>query len=301
MKHEAFHTPVLVKETVEMLCVKKDGIYVDATVGLGGHAEAVLSSLDDSAILVGIDRDDEALGLARERLRNGRVYLKKGDFSRLDDVLLSLDIREVDGVLFDLGVSMFQLKEMERGFSFLSDALLDMRMDKSQTLTAWDIVNKKPEKDIERILREYGEDPSARRIARTIVINRAKSPINTCRDLADIVIKTCGRSRQKIRKTHPATRTFQALRIEVNKEMDELRRGLFSAVKMLRTGGRLCVISYHSLEDRIVKNFMRDGKREGVLKILTKKPAIPTFDEIKANPSSRSAKLRGAEKVSTNH
>lgn len=297
MNYELIHTPVLVREILEMLDVKANGTYVDATVGLGGHAEAVLSILGSGGRLLGIDRDDEALVKAQQRLRDVRVSLRKGSFSRMKDILLSMNIKEVDGVLFDLGVSMFQLKELKRGFSFLSDERLDMRMDASQELTAWDIVNKYPEKEIERILREYGEEPFAKRIANAIVTQRKKSPIDACKELADIVMKVYGGRGQKIKKKHPATKTFQALRIEVNEELDELKKGLLSAVNMLKAGGRLCVVSYHSLEDRIVKNFMREGGREGILKVLTKKPVTPSIDEIKANPSSRSAKLRGAEKI----
>lgn len=276
-----------------MLNIRENGTYVDATVGLGGHAVAMLSRLGSSGRLVGIDRDEYALGYARERLGNNRVALKKGSFSELRDILLSLDIHKVDGILFDLGVSMLQLRELGRGFSFLSDARLDMRMDTEQELTAWHIVNKYPEKDIDRILREYGEEPYARRIAKAVVFNRMKKKIDTCRELADIVSRACGRRG----KTHPATRTFQALRIEVNREMEELKKGLASAVNMLTSGGRLCVISYHSLEDRIVKNFIREGAMEGVLTILTKKPLTPAYEGIRKNPSSRSAKLRGAEKL----
>ncbi|HCL80747.1 MAG TPA: 16S rRNA (cytosine(1402)-N(4))-methyltransferase [Nitrospiraceae bacterium] len=293
MSLEFIHTPVLLEETMEMLDIRENGTYVDATVGLGGHAAAVLSRLGSSGRLVGIDRDENALGYARQRLGNNRGALKKGSFSGLQDILLSLDIHKVDGILFDLGVSMMQLKGMERGFSFLSDSRLDMRMDTEQELTAWDIVNKYPEKEMERILREYGEDPYAKRTAKTIVFNRMKKKIDTCRELADIISKACGR-RGKI---HPATRAFQALRIEVNREMDELKNGLASAVNMLTSDGRLCVISYHSLEDRIVKNFIRESAREGVLKILTKKPLTPAYEEVRRNPSSRSAKLRGAEKL----
>jgi 16S rRNA (cytosine1402-N4)-methyltransferase len=291
--HEIIHIPVLMKETMEMLNVKANGTYVDATVGLGGHAEAVLSMLGADGRLIGIDRDEDALGYARERLGNSRVHLKKGSFSQIEEILSYMNIREVDGVLFDLGVSMLQLKELKRGFSFASEARLDMRMDTAQELTAWDIVNKYPEKELERILKEYGEEPFARKIAKAIITYRKKYPINTCKELADIVVKAYG----KRGKIHPATRTFQALRIEVNREMEELKTGLASTMNILKTGGRLCVISYHSLEDRIVKNFMRDSAMEGIVKVLTKKPVTPGFDEIKINPSSRSAKLRGAEKI----
>ncbi|WP_203473322.1 16S rRNA (cytosine(1402)-N(4))-methyltransferase RsmH [Dissulfurispira thermophila] len=293
LAHEVTHVPVLIKETLEMLNVKANGIYVDATVGLGGHAEAVLSMLGSEGRLIGIDRDENAIRYTRQRLGNRRVFLENGSFSQIGDILSSINIKEVDGVLFDLGVSMLQLKDMERGFSFSSDAWLDMRMNTSQELTAWDVVNKYNEKDIERILKDYAEEPFARRIARAIIASRKVSPINTCKELSDIVMKVYG-GRGKI---HPATRTFQALRIEVNRELDELRKGLASALNILRVGGRLCVISYHSLEDRIVKNFIRDSAKSGIMRILTKKPITTSLNEVKANPSSRSAKLRGAERI----
>ncbi|MCL0047313.1 16S rRNA (cytosine(1402)-N(4))-methyltransferase RsmH [Thermodesulfovibrionales bacterium] len=293
MNYEQIHIPVLLKETLDILGIKGDGIYVDATVGPGGHSAEILMRID-SGRLVGIDRDQDVLAYARERFGNDRVHLEKGCLSRLKEVLLSLNIREVDGVLFDLGVSMTQLKELKRGFSFLSETRLDMRMDTAQKLTAWDVVNRYPEKDIERVLREYGEEPFARRLAKAIVTHRRKhSSINTCAELANFVARVYGRRG----KRHPATRTFQAVRIEVNNEIDELAKGLASALDMLKVGGRLCVISYHSLEDRIVKNFMRDGGREGLLRVLTKKPVAPAYDEIRKNPSSRSAKLRGGEKI----
>lgn len=294
MGYEQIHIPALLKETVEMLDIKENGIYVDATVGLGGHAKTMLSMLNTEGKIVGIDRDEHTLEYARERLGNGRVHLKKGNFSQLKDMLLSLNIKKVDGVLFDLGTSMFQLKELDRGFSFLSNTRLDMRMDTTQKLTAWDVVNTYPEKEIERLLREFGEEPFARRIAKMIAARRINASINTCAELADLV----RRFYRKRRRTHPATRTFQALRIEVNRELDELKKGLVSALNVLKDGGRLCVISYHSLEDRIVKNFMKDNAKENFLMIITKKPTTPTLNEVRQNPSSRSAKLRGAERIS---
>lgn len=278
---------------MEMLQVRDDGVYVDATVGLGGHSAEILGRLGPTGRLVGIDRDDDALAAARERLGNGRVRLVKGSFSDLKDILQALAPSAVDGALFDLGVSMLQLKRHERGFSFLSEERLDMRMDTSQALDAWQVVNRYSERDLERILREYGEEPAARRIARAIVARRKKAPIATGKELADLVLEVYGGRG----KTHPATRTFQALRIEVNKELDELKEGLSSALEVLASGGRLCVISYHSLEDRIVKNLMRDRAREGRVRLLTKKPVSPGPDEMRANPSSRSAKLRGVEKL----
>ena len=276
-----------------MLDVREDGTYVDATVGLGGHATGILARLGVNGKYIGIDRDEEALGHARERLGNGRVQLLQGSFSGMEDLLARVNIKKVDGVLFDLGVSMLQLKEYRRGFSFLSDEKLDMRMDKGQDLSAWDVVNKYSEPELERILKDYGEEPFARRIARAIAARRKKGAIDTGAELAGVVAAASGRRG----KTHPATKTFQALRIEVNRELDELRKGLASALNLLKAGGRMLVISYHSLEDRIVKNFIRDNAREGLLKILTKKPVGPGIDEIRRNPSSRSSKLRGAEKI----
>jgi len=290
---ETIHTPVLMKNVMELLAVKEDGTYIDATVGLGGHAKEIIARLGVHGKLIGIDRDADALRFARERLGNGRVWLRKGKFSHLEEILRNLNVTEADGVLFDLGVSMFQFKELKRGFSFLSDAPLDMRMDTAQEVTAWDLVNRSPEKEIERILREYGEEPYARKIARAIVVERQKTSIDSCASLADLVQRACRRRG----RTHPATRTFQAFRIEVNKEIDELEDGLKSALNILKIKGRLCVISYHSIEDRVVKTFVRDNSRRGLLKMLTKKPIAPHFDEMRKNRSSRSAKLRGAEKL----
>lgn len=293
MEYSSMHVPVLLKEAVEMLDVKESGIYIDATVGLGGHSAAILDAAGGSAILIGIDRDDAALSKASERLSDPRVRLRKAGFADMAEVASEEGADSVDGILFDLGTSMLQMKDMQRGFSFMSDSRLDMRMNPEQDLTAWDVVNRYTQEQIEKIVREYGEEPFARRIARAIVSARKIKSIDTCAELGSLIQKACGRHG----KTHPATRTFQALRIEVNRELDQLRRGLSESVRLLRSGGRLCVISYHSLEDRIVKNFIRDSAREGLLKVLTKKPVVPQRDEIRQNPSSRSAKMRGAEKI----
>ncbi|MBF0329117.1 MAG: 16S rRNA (cytosine(1402)-N(4))-methyltransferase RsmH [Nitrospirae bacterium] len=287
------HQPVMIEETLEMLNIKQDGTYVDATVGLGGHSSAILSRLDEHGRIVGIDRDDNALSIAFERLGNNRVHLAKGSFSSIDRILASFGVAGFDGVVFDLGLSMMQLKDLGRGFSFNSTERLDMRMDRSQALSAWDVVNRYQEKTIEKILKEYGEERLATKIAKAIISNRKQAAINTCSELAEIVSAVYG-YRGKI---HPATRTFQALRIEVNRELDELREGLSAAASGLRNGGRVCVISYHSLEDRIVKNFIRDGAKSGALRNITKKPLVPKAEETKRNPASRSAKLRGAEKI----
>jgi 16S rRNA (cytosine1402-N4)-methyltransferase len=290
---QAAHVPVLLNEVIEMLEIREDGVYVDATVGLGGHSSAILDRLGGRGTLIGIDRDEEALSYAANKLGTDRVFLRQGRFSEIGEVLQDLRIESADGVLFDLGVSMLQLKEHERGFSFMSDARLDMRMDSSQKLSAWDVVNRYLEKDLQRVLQEFGEEPLFRKIAKRIVMDRKSGPIDTCAELADIVLQAYGGRG----KTHPATRTFQAIRIEVNRELDELRSGLAAALGVLKTGGRLCVISYHSLEDRIVKNLFRDWGKEGLIRVLTKKPMAPGREEVLRNSASRSAKLRGGEKL----
>lgn len=281
------------KEVIEMLNPRQNGIYIDATVGPGGHSKEILTLIGSEGKIIGIDRDDEALKIAEKRLSDKRVILKRGSFSDMESLLYAEGISAVDGILFDLGVSLLQLKNLERGFSFISDKRLDMRMDRNQKVSAWNIVNRYPEKEIERILREFGEERLSRKIARAIVSWRDKSPINTCSELSKIVERTYGGRR----RFHPATKTFQALRIAVNKELDQLRAGLDAALNILKKGGRLCVISYHSLEDRIVKNFIADSSKKGLLKIITKKPRTPSPEEIGLNPSSRSAKMRAAEKV----
>ncbi len=275
-----------------LLKPESGGTYVDATIGLGGHAEEILRHIGEGR-LIGIDRDEETLKMAESRLSDKRVILKRGRFSDISTLITETGISKADGILFDLGTSMFHLKTPERGFSFLSEELLDMRMDIKQSLTAGNVVNKYPEKEIDRILWEYGEERLSRKIAKAIINYRNKKKIETCAELSDIVCSVYkGRG-----KTHPATKTFQALRIAVNDELNELRKGLDASKGILKSGGRLCVISYHSLEDRIVKNFMRDSRKEGIFNVLTKKPLVASYEEIRLNPSARSAKLRGAERL----
>lgn len=287
----AFHHPVMLREVMDALDIREGGVYADATEGLGGHTEEILKRVGVNGKVIGIDRDERALALVSARLSDERLLLRKGRFSELAGIVRSAGFEKVDGILFDLGVSMMQLKDEERGFSFHSKARLDMRMDPSGGLTAWDIVNSCPEKELSDILREYGEEWASARISRAIAAYRKARSIDTCEELAGIVAGVMGRRG----RTHPATKTFQAIRIAVNMEMEELKRGLESALSVLGKGGRLCVISYHSLEDRVVKNFMRDNDRAGRLKSLSKKPVMPGLDETRANPPSRSAKLRGAE------
>ena len=287
------HLPVLLREVIDLLSIVEGGIFVDATIGLGGHSEEILNRVGKQGKVIGIDRDEEALRMTAERLHDSRLVLKKGRFSDLENLLASEGIKQVDGLLFDLGVSMMQLKDLKRGFSFHSGERLDMRMDITTGFSAWDVVNSYPEKDLVRILKEYGEERVAARITKAIINYRRGKSVDTCAELEDIVFHAVG----KRGRVHPATKTFQALRIEVNGEIRELERGLESSLKVMKRGGRLCVISYHSLEDRTVKNFIRDNARRGILRSLVKKPLSPAFDELRENPSSRSAKLRGAERL----
>lgn len=293
MDVDIVHIPVLLKKVLEILEPKPEGVYVDATIGLGGHSENIVKFIGSGGRLIGIDRDDESLKMAEKRLSDRRVRLKMGKFSDIENLLDSDGIHEVDGILFDLGVSMAQFKDYERGFSFFSDKRLDMRMDKKQMLSAWDVVNRYPEKEIERILREFGEEWLSRKIAKEIIRRRSKKTIDTCSELSAIV-ESVYRRRSAL---HPTTKTFQALRIEVNSELNEIRSGLDASLRLLKKGGRLCVISYHSLEDRIVKRFIADSSKKELLRMITKKPITPSPEEIRSNPSSRSAKLRAAEKI----
>ncbi|WP_461829944.1 16S rRNA (cytosine(1402)-N(4))-methyltransferase RsmH [Aquifex sp.] len=293
---EVIHKPVLLKESVQLLTENGGKIYVDSTLGLGGHAKEILKQRED-IFLVGIDKDDEAIQIAKENLKEfeGRFVIYKADFKDFDLVLEEEGIEKVDGILFDLGTSMLQLKS-ERGFSFQIDAPLDMRMDKEQTLTAYKVVNQYSERELARIIKEYGEEKFAKRIARAIVQRRKKKPIETTGELVEVILSAVPEP-YKHGRIHPATRTFQAIRIEVNKELESLREALYKTPDYLNTKGRLVVISFHSLEDRIVKHFMKEKEKEGIFKILTKKPITPSEEEVKENPASRSAKLRAAERV----
>ncbi len=295
---EVMHVPVLLEEVLEHLMIKKSGTYVDGTLGLGGHAEAIVKKTGGDCTLIGIDRDSEALKYAEKRLKNYTVHYVRDTFSNMESAIKALGYRAVDGVLLDLGVSSLQLKADGRGFSFLKDEPLDMRMDSMQGLTAGKIVNEYPERDLSEILWRYGEERFCRRIAREIVRTRNRQPIRTCRELA-LLIERVVRKKRKMYfpgRIHPATRTFQALRIEVNRELSELALAVKAGVNILKTGGRFCIISYHSLEDRIVKHSFREMEKKGLIRIVSKKPLIPRKEERDVNPSSRSAKLRIAER-----
>ncbi|MDA8389100.1 MAG: 16S rRNA (cytosine(1402)-N(4))-methyltransferase RsmH [Nitrospiraceae bacterium] len=289
------HLPVLVREAMEILKPERGGVYVDATVGLGGHAGEILRLIGGRGLLIGIDRDEDALLMAASALASENVVLRHSRFSGIEDVLAGLGIERVDGLFFDLGVSMAQLKQTGRGFSFSSDEPLDMRMDRTQALTAEEVVNTYTMERLALILRDYAEERRAGRIARAIAARRRERPIRTCRELAGIAARAYGAAGRG--RIHPATRTFQALRIEVNRELEELQAGLDCSPRVLAKGGRIAVISYHSLEDRAVKHFFKKAAMEGQFQVLTKKPVRPGPVEVRENPAARSAKLRGAEKL----
>ncbi len=309
---EPRHVSVLLHECIDNLNIRPDGIYLDGTLGLGGHSCEIASRLTTGR-LIGIDRDETAIERAGRRLAcfGDRVTLVHGNFSEAAQILTALGIEAADGMLFDLGVSSPQLDETQRGFSYMGDAPLDMRMDASSPLTAREIVNTWPEERLNRILWDYGEERYARRITRAILEARVKKPIETTLELVEL-IKGAMPAAALREKQHPAKRSFQAIRIAVNDELGEVERMMATAPDRLRVGGRLCVISFHSLEDRIVKNGIAAREngctcpREApictcgfvrTLKSVTRKPILPGEEELEANPRARSAKLRVAERV----
>ncbi len=283
----------MTREVMENLAVKSGGIYVDATLGGGAHTGEILNQSAPNGKVISLDLDEDALSKARIRFGKNRRWISvQGNFRNLDSILAKLGITSVDGILMDLGFSSDQLNDPARGLSFQNDGPLDMRLDRKTELTAAEIVNSWRKEELEKILREYGEERYAWKIASAIIMARKKSKIFRTSTLAEIVKQTVPANYEKGR-IHPATRTFQALRIAVNDELASLRKGLEAARKILLPGGRIVVISFHSLEDRIVKQFFKNNPD---LKPIIKKPILPGQDEIKNNPRSRSAKLRAAEK-----
>ena len=300
-KKASFHAPVLVREVLAWLDCRPGRHYLDCTVGGGGLATRILELTGPDGILVGIDRDEEAIANTRERLEpfGRRAQLIQGNFADLKEHLCTAGLARVDGIVFDLGVSSAQLDRAERGFSFQLDGPLDMRMNQSTGATAEELVGQLPERELANVIYRYGEERYARRIARAIVQARERSRIRTTFDLVSVVREAVPSSYRHGR-IHFATRTFQALRIAVNRELDVLEGALRAGADVLNPSGRLCVISFHSLEDRIAKRTLKSLAQDPVsrLRILTKKPQVPSREECEQNPRSRSAKLRVAERPS---
>ncbi|MFQ6066654.1 MAG: 16S rRNA (cytosine(1402)-N(4))-methyltransferase RsmH [bacterium] len=292
------HQPVMVRQVLHWLAPEEGDVYVDCTIGTGGHSKAILEKAKGRISLVGIDRDEETLKVADKALKKyqSHVSLVKANFKHLPQVLREKRIREVGGILYDLGLSSFQLKNQERGFSFRWAAPLDMRVDRSQKITAAHLVNSLSVAELEDIFLKLGEERWARRVAEFMVRQREKSPLKTTSDLVEVVRKAIPSEVRKKRRIHFATKIFQALRIQVNQELENIKTALPASFDLLRPGGRVCVISYHSLEDRIVKREFSRGEKDR-LKILTKKVVKPSLDEILANPSARSARLRAAQRL----
>ena len=302
------HRSVLLEETVNGLNIRPDGIYVDGTLGGGGHAYEICRRLGNKGSIVGIDQDEAAIEAAGIRLKDfgEKVTIVRSNYCEMKSVLQGLGIDKVDGIVLDLGVSSYQLDTAERGFSYREDAPLDMRMDRRQTMTARDIVNDYSEKDLYRVIRDYGEDKFAKNIAKHIVIEREKRSIETTGQLTEIIRGAIPMKFQK-KSGHPAKRTFQAIRIELNRELDVLKNSLDEMIDLLNPGGRLCIITFHSLEDRIVKSAFKKNEdpctcpkdfpvcvcgKVSKGSILTRKPILPSEEELEENSRSKSAKLR---------
>ena len=308
IKNDNYHVPVMLKETINFLEPWRGGNYIDCTLGGGGHSEEILLAMNGQGNLIGIDRDSEAIKRASKKLGNFQNFQAvKGAFGDIENIINSLDIKNINGCIFDLGVSSHQLDEAQRGFSFRLESDLDMRMDHDQNLTAYDIINKYTEQELSKIFWEYGEERKSRKVAYEIVKERKKTPIKTTLQLASIIEKCIPVNKNSKHYIHPATRTFMALRIAVNNELLQLSTGLEGILRKINVGGVVVVISYHSLEDRIVKNIFRNlstdpdireqYKKDDILskrlvKRLTKKVLIPSEEEQAKNPRARSAKMR---------
>lgn len=302
------HISVLLDETIDGLDIKPDGIYVDGTLGGGGHSYEILKRLSPKGRLIGIDQDGEALKAAGERLKEfeNQITLVRSNYCEIDKVLKELNVEKVDGILLDIGVSSYQLDNLERGFSYKSDAPLDMRMDTRQELTAADVVNTYSENELFKIIKDYGEDKFAKNIAKHIVLVRKEKPLETTKELSE-VIKRAIPMKVQAKGGHPAKKTFQAIRIEVNQELTVLKESIDKMIDLLKPNGRICIITFHSLEDRIVKTKFRENEnpctcppnfpvcvcgKKSKGKVITRKPIIPSEDEIEENKRAKSSKLR---------
>lgn len=297
---EKYHIPVMLKEALDYLNLSPGKVIVDATIGTGGHAQAILEKILPAGRLIAIDRDQESLLVSGQRLKDfgdSCVFIH-GNFTDMDTMLKDFNIKEVDGILFDLGISSYQLQDAERGFSFRYEGPLDMRLDRKSYICAFDLINNLTEEEISALLWNFGEERWHNRIARHLVEERQRQPILTTTELADIVVRSIpSRYRHRHYRIHPATRTFQAVRIAVNRELETLESAINKAIAILAKNARLCVISFHSLEDRIVKFSFRRASAEGLIKIITPKPLTPQRAEVEANLSSRSSKLRVAQRL----
>lgn len=308
-----YHIPVMLTEVLDILKPENGKNIIDCTLGGGGHALEIVKQVLPDGKLIGIDRDEDAIRESAEKLSgfSKNVILKKGNFADLEDLIDGLGIERVDGLLIDLGVSSHQLDTAERGFSFRTDSALDMRMDREQALKASDLVNSLSERNLADLIWKYGEERWSKRIAKLIVERRSRKRIESTKDLVDAVLAAVPAGARK-GKIHPATRTFQAIRIAVNLELDSLEAGLESAIRLLAKGGRICVLSYHSLEDRIVKGVFSRNTGKCIcpsslpvcacgavkrLEILTKRPLMPSEEETRSNPRARSVRTRAAEKL----
>lgn len=306
------HMSVLLEETIEHLNIRPDGIYVDGTLGGGGHSSRIVQQLSEKGRLIGIDQDDAAIRAAGERLApfGDKVTIVRSNYRETAQALAGLGILSVDGIVLDLGVSSYQLDTLERGFSYKYDTALDMRMDRRQSLTAQEIVNTYPQQELSRIIRDYGEDKFAQNIAKHIVQEREKAPITTTGRLNEI-IKAAIPAKMRAAGGHPSKKTFQAIRIECNHELDVLKDSLDMMIDLLNPGGRLCIITFHSLEDRIVKSAFRKNENPCTCppefpvcicgnvskgKVITRKPVLPGAEELESNKRAKSAKLRVFEK-----
>lgn len=308
--YSEYHIPVLYQETLDNMITDKNGVYVDCTLGGGGHSEGILKELSEDGKLISIDQDQQAIDFAKKRLEKYGTKWKvfKSNFENIDSVVYMAGYDKVDGILMDIGVSSTQLDDPERGFSYRYDTKLDMRMNRSNPLSAYEVVNEYSEEDLSRIIYTYGEERYSRRIARLICEKRTEKPIETTGDLVEIIKKAYPSRAEK----HPAKKTFQAIRIEVNRELEVLEKAITKAFNMLKPGGRLAIITFHSLEDRLVKNMFRDlctgckcppelpicvcnEKPKG--KLVTRKPIIPNEKELKFNNRAHSSKLRVIEKI----
>ncbi|MGB9857699.1 MAG: 16S rRNA (cytosine(1402)-N(4))-methyltransferase RsmH [Dictyoglomaceae bacterium] len=291
-----YHIPVMLEESIDFLNIKPGGIYIDATVGMGGHSKEILRRLMGKGLLIGFDRDPESIILAEENLKeiSSNFILVNKAFHEIPLVLKEMNIDKIDGIIYDLGISSFQLEKSKRGFSFKNlEEPLDMRFSPEDDIKASDILNLYSQTDLERIFWEYGEEPFYKKIAAVVVEERKRKPFEKVGDLVVLIEKNI----PKRGRRHPATRIFQALRIEVNNELKIIAESLENVISFLNNKARIVVLSYHSLEDRIVKNFLKSKEKSGEIKIITKKVIKPSLEEIKRNPRSRSAKMRVGEKI----